>query len=373
MHKIVLSGGPCAGKDSLVAKIFKELPEKGWHVFCIEEAATSLILDGVHPGSEISMDRFQEFVLDHQLFQEEQFMNLTKYYDPDKIVLIINRGIMDQLAYCSKETLEKMLKERGLTIIQARDRYDAVIFLQSAANGAEEFYTLMNVVNGEEVQVRRESVEEARELNQRTLDAWIGSPHLKVIGNEGNFEEKLNRAMQEIYNILGIPAHTEIERKFLIKRPSDEFLESLELCSKSDIVQTYLKKINPETERRVRQRGLNGDYTFYYTEKTSVNGSLVVRNEVDKKITEKEYIHHLIEVDPMLRQIHKTRYCFVYENQYFELDIYPFSDDYAILELEIALENQNIHIPDYIKVIREVTDEIEYKNYYLAENMQFKD
>ena len=28
MYFIALTGGPCAGKDSLIAKIFKELPEK---------------------------------------------------------------------------------------------------------------------------------------------------------------------------------------------------------------------------------------------------------------------------------------------------------------------------------------------------------
>lgn len=373
MYFIALTGGPCAGKDSLIAKIFKELPEKGFNVFAISEAASTLIMGGIHPGNNINMNRFQEFVLDYQLFQEEQYRKLSNFYDSDKTVVIVNRGICDQIAYCGKDVLENMLKERGLTLTEARDRYDSVIFLQSAANGAEEFYSLENVINGEKIQIRTETVEQARELNNKTLEAWIGSPHLKVIGNEGNFEDKLNRAMQEIYNVLDIPAHTEIERKFLIHKPSDDVLNSIELCSKTEIIQTYLKETKPGTERRVRQRGINGEYSFYYTEKTCINGSQVVRAEVEKKISQKEYINYLSEVDYNLHQIHKTRYCFVYKNQYFELDIYNFSNNLAVIELELELESQNIEIPDFIDVIREVTEEKEYKNYQLARCLKFVD
>ena len=86
------------------------------------------------------MKHFQEFVLDYQLFQEEQYRKLSNFYDSDKTVVIVNRGICDQIAYCGKDVLENMLKERGLTLTEARDIYDSVIFLQSAANGAEEFY-----------------------------------------------------------------------------------------------------------------------------------------------------------------------------------------------------------------------------------------
>lgn len=137
--------------------------------------------------------------------------------------------------------------------------------------------------------------------------------------------------------------------------------------------QTYLKETKPGTERRVRQRGINGEYSFYYTEKTCINGSQVVRAEVEKKISQKEYINYLSEVDYNLHQIHKTRYCFVYKNQYFELDIYNFSNNLAVIELELELESQNIEIPDFIDVIREVTEEKEYKNYQLARCLKFVD
>lgn len=371
MIKIALTGGPCAGKTTLTARIAKELPEKGWHVFIASECASNLIVSGVKPGSHISMEGFQDFVMDYQIFQEELLDNLEKFYKTDKIVIIYDRGLCDQMAYVNKEYFTKMLKERGLTLTKARDRYDAVLFLQSAANGAEEFYTTINVFNGEEVQIRYETLEEAKALNDRTLRGWVGHPHLRVIGNDCNFEEKMDRAMQEIWNILGVPIVTEIERKFLIKRPTQKELESMDMCTLSDIVNTYLKETKDNVERRVRQRGIDGDYSFYYTEKCDIPGDDVVRQEIERGIKQKDYLRYLMEADASLRQVVKHRYCHVYDNQYFEIDIYDFEDEYAILELELSKEDQKINFPPYIEVIREVTNDKRYRNKTMAKDLQF--
>jgi 3-isopropylmalate dehydratase small subunit len=74
----------------------------------------------------------------------------------------------------------------------------------------------------------------------------------------------------------------------------------------------------------------------------------------------------LLEADTERRQIRKTRYCLMYENQYFEIDIYPFWNDKAILEIELSDENSKINFPENIKIIKEVTDDENYKNASLA-------
>ncbi len=58
----------------------------------------------------------------------------------------------------------------------------------------------------------------------------------------------------------------------------------------------------------------------------------------------------------------KTRYCLTWENQYYEIDVYPFWKDRAVLEIELQQEDQEIRIPDQLNVIREITDEDAYKN-----------
>ena len=59
-------------------------------------------------------------------------------------------------------------------------------------------------------------------------------------------------------------------------------------CITVDIIQTYLVEKEDGVERRVRQRGVNGSYTFYYTEKQKISG--MSRTERERKISEKEYI-----------------------------------------------------------------------------------
>ena len=74
----------------------------------------------------------------------------------------------------------------------------------------------------------------------------------------------------------------------------------------------------------------------------------------------------LMDADTAKKQIRKTRYCLTYQNQYFEIDLYPFWKDKAIMEIELSDENAKIDFPDFIKVIKEVTDDDAYKNSSLA-------
>ena len=73
-----------------------------------------------------------------------------------------------------------------------------------------------------------------------------------------------------------------------------------------------------------------------------------------------------MEADTTKRQIRKTRYCLTYHNQYFEIDIYPFWSDRAIVEIELSDENAPVEFPEQIKVIQEVTNDDSYKNASLA-------
>ena len=73
-----------------------------------------------------------------------------------------------------------------------------------------------------------------------------------------------------------------------------------------------------------------------------------------------------MEADTEKRQIRKTRYCLTHDNQYFEIDIYPFWKDKAVVEIELNDENQTVVFPEQLRVIKEVTDDSSYKNASLA-------
>ncbi|MBQ8199100.1 MAG: CYTH domain-containing protein, partial [Lachnospiraceae bacterium] len=245
----------------------------------------------------------------------------------------------------------------GTNEVELRDNYDAVFHLVTAAKGAEEFYTTENN------SARTETVEQAAALDDKLISAWTGHPHFRVIGNESDFEGKMRHLIAEISSFLGEPEPFEIERKFLIEYPDVAWLESNPNCQRIEIIQTYLKSDENE-EIRVRQRGFEGHYIYFRTTKRAV--SATKRVEIEKRLSQAEYLTLLMDADTSKRQIRKTRYCLTFEGQYFEIDLYPFWKDRAIAEIELSDEQQEIHFPKELKVIKEVTDDAAYKNASLA-------
>ena len=158
----------------------------------------------------------------------------------------------------------------------------------------------------------------------------------------------------------------EIERKFLIKQTPALFGECTE---KTDIEQIYLVKKDPEVQRRVRSMTKNGNTKYYYTEKRFI--SAAVREENEREISGEEYEKLRREADPALVPIIKTRHILIYDSQRFEIDSYPFSEEYASMELELAEESQEIKFPPFAEIIREVTGDKRYSNAALAKNNCF--
>jgi len=158
----------------------------------------------------------------------------------------------------------------------------------------------------------------------------------------------------------------EIERKFLIEYPNLNELEAYPNYTKSEIAQTYLMTDDGFTSR-VRKRTTNGATKYIFTEKKRVNDLKCIENE--REITKEEYNGLLRLADPERRTVEKTRYCLPCGGRVVEIDIYPFWTDRAIAEVEMEDENEKVELPDFIKVIRDVTAEKAYKNYSLAKEI----
>jgi len=155
----------------------------------------------------------------------------------------------------------------------------------------------------------------------------------------------------------------EIERKYLIEYPNLAWLTSHPGVTVSEITQTYLSSPGEE-ERRVRMRKEGETVTYYYTVKRRVTA--VTREEEEAVITEMQYNAYLTEADPNRHPLQKTRYCIPYEDKVLEIDVYPFWDHQAILEVELLREDMSVALPPEIRVIREVTGEKAFKNSELA-------
>lgn len=355
--KIVLTGGPAAGKTTLISRILHEFKqEDGWRVITIPETATELISGfGIRPfGDCMSMLSFQDFVVADQIHKEKLALQAAEAVPEDNILIIYDRALMDDKAYISDEEFEQVIARfDGRTEASVLAGYDAVIHLVTCAKGAEFAYNLGNAA-------RTESLEYAREMDDRTLRAWRGHPNLHIIDNSVNFEDKINRAIVEIYRLLGEPEPMVNKRKFLVKMPDLGLLREKYGALAIEMMQTYLCVTRPGVERRIRQQANGEDYLYFYTEKHVMEDG--TKWVTEKPISEKQYIHYLMEGDGELHSVRKKKHLFIYGNCKFELDVYPFSDEKAIL----FMYGEEAEIPPEITVLREVTGDEAYKNRQLA-------
>ena len=170
--------------------------------------------------------------------------------------------------------------------------------------------------------------------------------------------------MTEILSFLGIPKHFEIERKFLTDYPNLNFLNNIKTCRKIPITQAYFTTPD-EGYFRIRKRGEGKNAVYIKTVKIKISD--IKRIEIENYISEKEYNEYMSKKEYITGIISKDRYCIVWNGTYYELDIYPFWNDKATIEIELLSENQQYKLPDFIKLIREVTFEQEYRNLALAQ------
>lgn len=358
IHKIVLTGGPCAGKSTAMSFISDRLKSLGFNVLVVPEVATMMILGGVQlvPKDESHIAQTQALLTKTQLQHETAFRKIAELSDKPTVILC-DRGVMDGAAFTPPHIWQAILDENNWTNVGLRDKhYDAVIHLVSAAVGAKEFYTLENNA------ARTETPEVAAAIDQLILNSWVGHPHLRVIDNSTDFEDKIRRVTTAVCNVVGVPEPVERERKFLVDSLGDFGNVRYETV---DIEQTYLESANEREVHRVRKRGQNGTYTYTHTVKKHISPGKNV--EVERTISGREYLSYLSCQKQNSVVVRKKRTCFLWENQYFELDRFESPiDGLLLLEAEIESDDEEVKLPPFIKIVREVTSEGDFSNAKIA-------
>ncbi len=365
--KIVLTGGPCAGKTTALNFLTEKLSDFGFSVVVVPEVPTLLINSGLDPriksaGGKFDLYEFEKLIPKTQLkFEDEIFGPALNIKPGRQKLMICDRGCMDTKAYVNPDDWQKILIDLKMTEVDLRDkRYDSVFHLVTAAEGKEEFYNLNNPA-------RLESLIEARQAELRTRNAWLGHPHLKVIDNSTLFDDKLKRLLNAIRKSLGVPVPIETERKFLIRRPV--YLSDIPChYQRIEIEQIYLPNQGEETVR-IRRRS-QGHAAVYFETRKMPGPMPYSRIEIEKQISKHEYYQKAnLAADPDLDVIRKIRICFLHKHQYFELDLFfepARLRNLQLLEIELTEENDKVEIPDWLGEVSEVTDNPEYSNHLLA-------
>lgn len=360
IKKIVLTGGPCAGKTTALVRVIDHFNSRGFKVFCVPEVPTIYSLAGwnyLTPNRQLYFEG-ERAILETQLALEDHFMRLASVCTKP-VLIVCDRGTMDISAYIAPEEWESICREAGTSPNVLFERYDAVLHLVSAADGAEQYYTIAtNSIRYEKAD--EEGLRLARELDKKVIKAWTGHPHLRVINNHDDFERKMQRVLREISNVLGLPQPVTEERKYIVKL-TGELPETID----SDILQTYLVS-EPGTEVRLRRRSWSGGkvVNVHNTKKRTSPGEQI---ETERQVENALYESLLQQADPYRQSISKLRQSFIWKGQYFELDTYRGSlDGLVILETKGIADAEDVNFPPFIRVIKEITGNKEYYNYNLA-------
>lgn len=299
---------------------------------------------------------------------------------------------MDCRSYMPEDEWEQLTKEIGSSTMELRDeRYDCVVHLVTAANGADGFYTT------EGHAARSEPPEYARVLDEKIKNNWIGHPHYHVIDNSSaSFRDKIRRVMSTICQFVGLQGDVGMSKRKLlvatscIKKIGDEdtqkgdrivFPESIRY-QKFEVDHDYILRPDPEqvdgaqpaaaAQLRLRRRGLNGQYTYSYTLRyPDLHGQRV---ELKRLVNRREYFDLLLQKDPTTETVTKKRYSFLHQNQYYELDQFV-TPHRGLYLLEFYAEKDKplskMSLPDFLEIEREVTDDKEFALFNLAKKISF--
>ncbi|XP_015599083.1 TRPL translocation defect protein 14 isoform X2 [Cephus cinctus] len=406
VYKVVLTGGPCGGKTTGQTRLCTFFENMGWKVFRVPETATVLLSGGIKFSdlnaeeegmrrSPSPMDvlangigyegeakwpeilkvisgeafKFQENLLRTMIQIENTFFQLGESCSRNCLI-ICDRGAMDASAFISKDKWELMMASNGWNNVELRDnRYNQIIHMVSAANGAEEFYST------EDHACRSEGVELARELDYNAAAAWVGHPYFDVIDNSQDFDSKICRMIECVCQKLCIDTGDRLRAssrkvKFLVKGPlppDSEFPPFQDF----DVVHNYLQSKTPKMQARLRKRGQKGHWSYIHTiRRPKMCGQVV---EVKTQLTHRDYLNMLAQRDDSHFTIFKKRRCFLINNQYFQLDIYrepghPRCKGLMLLETYTALSGDDLKriLPQFLTIEKEVTGNPDYSMFNLS-------
>lgn len=208
-RRIVLTGGPGAGKTAVLDLLRHELCE---HVAILPESAGIVFGGGFPRSARSEVRRAAQRAIFHVQCELEAAFEAN-----GSTTLLCDRGALDGVAYWpGPDDFWRALDTTRMAVLL---RYDVVIHLRVPE---EPHY-------GNQNPLRTETVAEARAIDDRILTAWEGHPKRIVIDSSTDFLEKARRALEAIRaelpsccRSIAFPLQGIADRKTEIRRPSGE-------------------------------------------------------------------------------------------------------------------------------------------------------
>jgi len=196
MQRIVLTGGPCAGKSKVLEHLKKHFNGK---LLPVPEVATKLFTEGYpRPGKDVEWSEkwqadFQAAVLLRQMRLE---IELEQQATEQGIKIIVcDRGLLDGAAYVPAGR-EEFASTYKVDVLGAMKSYYIVVHLESTAVGDPGFYSSDNNKS------RFETLERAQYLEMTTRAAWCDHPGWRFVSCNLGLAGKVQTVTDMIYRLL---------------------------------------------------------------------------------------------------------------------------------------------------------------------------
>lgn len=181
VRRIAVTGGPGGGKTTLWRVLREAYPER---VIAVPEVAT-LMFSHVFPPVQNEAERC---AVQRSIFEVQR--NLETVLESrlrEGQWLLCDRGTPDGGGYWP-ESHDAFFAAVGSTHERELERYDAVLFLQTAAAGGH------SIAEGNHI--RLEDPETAKSIDSRLHAVWSKHPRFVHIGCEADFAQKITLAEQ---------------------------------------------------------------------------------------------------------------------------------------------------------------------------------
>jgi nucleoside-triphosphatase THEP1 len=330
IFKIALTGGPCSGKTTSLKFIIDKFSSE-YKVYTVPECASLIFNSGVTiiptNFNEESHTVFTKGICRMQMDLERFFEEQAKYETKD-VIIITDRGVLDNFAFCSEKVKKRVYEETGWDDnFMCVERYDQVIHLVTAAQGAEKFYTLENNV------ARSETPELAKHFDKRLHEEWMIHPKFTLIDNsEKGFQKKLDRVINAVSALVNNkPVANKMVKMLINCNPEKLSLPSGIKTYSFDESINYLTsqqedRVNSVIKRKVPETSLK---SFFHTEKILNLGESVYM-EMTRPISVKNYMGFIQAKDIERKEIKRKVISFSLMSDrtvnVYNLEIYKFDD-----------------------------------------------
>ena len=184
--RVVLTGGPGGGKTT-AADLYRR--EIGDDVVVVPEAATLLYTGGFPRAGEVGVRKATQ----RAIYHVQRNLEDAQAHHYRSRVLLCDRGTIDGAVYWPEDP-SAFFADVGTTFEAQLQRYDAVIFFETAAVGG------ISIEGGNPQ--RTESLSEALVLDARLKALWSKHPRFVFVPHEASFMKKITVGLRELARVV---------------------------------------------------------------------------------------------------------------------------------------------------------------------------